>query len=427
MIKIKTLSQRTWSLILSGIILLCAWGTHQFILWRDTTVLPTPVTRRIPFDWQEQQLARNAWRYFESNRLPTGLVSSAEKFPATTMWDVGSQLAGMTAARELNLLSPDEFDRWMNQALTSLAKLPLYRQELPNKAYNASTLIPVDYGKLDRPQEIGFSALDLGRLASWLDIVANRYPQHSAAVRAVTSSWKLDRLSQKGQLMGTQVRDGKETWNQEGRLGYEQYGAYGLTKVGVKASVALDPKAEMTTAKVSGVDVPVDKRTTYHNYVTSEPYILDGLESGFKALPVDYAGRLLQAQHQRYLATRELTAWSEDNLDKAPWFVYNSIYVDGQPWKSLDSSGKDASAFRGSSTKAAVGWHMLFRTRYTATVYKGLRWLADPSKGVFAGYYEATQQPNRALTLNTNGIILESLLYSQVGKPLEVWAHDRGV
>ncbi len=417
-------SRKPWSIILTVYILLSALVAHQLLLWQETTVLPTPVARSIPFSGEDRQLARNAWRYFEVNRLPTGLVSSGDQFPATTMWDVASQLAGMTAARELNLLPADEFDRWMSQTLASLAKLPLYRKELPNKAYNAATLTPVSYGKLDHYQEIGFSALDLGRLARWLDIVAARYPQHAAAVHAITSQWTLTRLSQDGQIMGAAVKDNKETWNQEGRLGYEQYGAYGLTKLGIQAKAALDPKTEMTSVKIMGVEVPVDKRTTYHNYVTSEPYILDGLESGFKALPVEYAGRVLQAQQQRYLDTHQLTAWSEDNLDKAPWFVYNTVYVNGAPWKSIDSSGKDASEFRGSSTKAAVGWHMLFRTRYTAKAYKGLRWLADPSKGVFAGYYEATQQPNRALTLNTNGIILEALLYNQAGKPLEVWAHE---
>jgi Protein of unknown function (DUF3131) len=417
-------SRRPWSAILTVCILLSALVVHQLLLWQETKVLPTPVAHSIPLSGEDRQLARNAWRYFEANRLPTGLVSSAEKFPATTMWDVGSQLAGMTAARELKLLPAEEFDRWMSQTLDSLAKLPLYQKELPNKAYNAATLVPVNYGKLDRYQEIGFSALDLGRLARWLDIVAARYPQHAAAVKAITAQWTLTRLTANGQLMGTTVKDSKENWNQEGRLGYEQYGAYGLTKLSIQAKAALDPKAEMTTVKVMGVDVPVDKRTTYHNYVTSEPYILDGLESGFKALPVEYAGRVLQAQQQRFLDTHQLTTWSEDNLDKAPWFVYNTVYVNGTPWKSIDASGKDASEFRGSSTKAAVGWHMLFRTRYTAKAYKGLRWLADPAKGVFAGYYEATQQPNRALTLNTNGIILESLLYNQAGKPLEVWAHE---
>lgn len=54
-----------------------------------------------------------------------------------------------------------------------------------------------------------------------------------------------------------------------------------------------------------------------------------------------------------------------------------------------------------------------------------MRWLGDPNRGVFAGFYEETQQPSRALTLNTNGIVLEALLYSNVGMPLEVWARQR--
>ena len=417
-------SRLPWPILISLGIGLAAVGVHQLLLLKETKVMPQAVTRSVPFGWEDLQLSRNAWRYFKNNRLSTGLVSSGDQFPATTMWDVGSQLAGMTAARELDLLSPQEFDDWMHQTLTTLAKLPLYRGELPNKAYNAKTLMPVNYGKLNRFEEIGFSALDLGRLARWLDIVAARYPQHTDAVHAVTARWKLKRLTKDGQLMGTTVKNHKESWNQEGRLGYEQYGAYGLTKLGVRAEAALDPKAEMTTANVMGIEVPVDKRTTYHNYVTSEPYVLDGLESGFKALPEDYAGRVLQAQQQRYLRTHQLTAWSEDNTDKAPWFVYNNIYVNGESWKSIDHGGQDVSQARGSSTKAAVGWHMLFRTTYTSQVYKGLRWLADPGKGVFAGFYEESQQPNRALTLNTNGNILEALLYNKVGKPIEDWAHE---
>ena len=412
--------------LIGGAILLAAFGVHQALNWREAS-LPTPVQvgKRVRLSVEDQQLARTAWRYFENNRLSTGLVSSAADFPATTMWDVGSQLAGMVAARELGFLSPQEFDTWMSQALTSLAKLPLYKGELPNKAYNAKTLIPVDYGKLDTPQEIGFSALDLGRLVRWLDIIAARYPQHAVATKAVTDRWKLERLIKNGQMMGTDMVSGKETLNQEGRLGYEQYAAYGLAKLGLSPTKALDVKTEAEFVDVMGVSVPADKRTTYHNYVTSEPYILDGLESGFKALPVDYAARLLQAQQHRYRKTNQFTVWTEDNLDQAPWFVYNNVFVDGQPWKTLDPSGNDAGKLRGSSVKAATGWNVLFRNIYTEKVYKGMRWLGDPSRGVFAGFYEETQQPNRALTLNTNGIVLESLLYSDVGLPLEVWARQR--
>jgi hypothetical protein len=160
------------------------------------------------------------------------------------------------------------------------------------------------------------------------------------------------------------------------------------------------------------------------NCVVSEPYVLDGLESGFKALPVEYAALLLQAQQQRYLATNQLTAWSETNLDQAPWQVYNCIVKDGSDWQTITPWGEDANAFRGSSTKIATAWNALFRTRYTEKAYKGMRWLADPNQGVFAGFYEESQQPNRALTLNTNAIILEAMLYHQTAQPLESWANS---
>jgi hypothetical protein len=415
-----------WQAALCAAIGVVGLTVSQALTWQETSRLPALTQRKLPLTGEDRQLARNAWKYFETNRLSTGLVSSAAKFPATTMWDVASQLAGMSAARELDLMSAAEFDRWMAQLLTSLAKLPLYKGELPNKAYNAATLQPVNYGKLDKYEEIGFSAIDLGRLVLWLDIIAHRYPQHQAACKKVTAQWKLDRLAKDGSLMGVHIEKGKETWNQEGRLGYEQYAAYGLKKLGIEARNALNPKANEKTVDVSGVQIPADTRTTYHNYVTSEPYVLDGLETGFKALPVEYAGRVLQAQIRRANATGNFTAWSEDNLDREPWFLYNNVHVDGKNWQSLTPAGKDANKFSTSSTKTAVSWQMLYGNRYTERNYKGLRWLADPDRGVFGGVYENTQEINRSLTLNTNGQILQALLYAHIGSiPLEDWAHGK--
>jgi hypothetical protein len=316
----------------------------------------------------------------------------------------------------------------MSQALTTLTRLPLYKNELPNKAYNADKLFPTGYGQVEARKEIGFSALDLARLAVWLRIVALRHPAHAAECAAVTARWKTARLVNEGQLMGTDIQDGVETWNQEGRLGYEQYAAHGMRLLGVDAPVAADGPRWMKMLKVEGVEIPVDVRNRHdsvaHNYVTSEPYVLDGLETGFSSVPADWAGRVLLAQTRRSHRTGTLTAWSEDNLDASPWFVYNTVHVDGQDWMTIDSAGHDASAKRGSSVKAAAGWHALFRTPDTERTYKGLRWLADPEQGVFAGYYEEGDKPNRALTLNTNGIVLEALLFTRVGKPLEVWARE---
>jgi hypothetical protein len=134
----------------------------------------------------------------------------------------------------------------------------------------------------------------------------------------------------------------------------------------------------------------------------------------------------LQAQTRRAQATGHFTAWSEDNLDRAPWFVYNNVHVDGKNWQSLTPSGKDSDRFSTSSTKTAVAWQMLFRNRYTERNYRGLRWLADPDRGVFGGVYERTQEINRSLTLNTNGQILEAILYSHIGStPIADWAYGK--
>ena len=74
------------------------------------------------------------------------------------------------------------------------------------------------------------------------------------------------------------------------------------------------------------------------------------------------------------------------------------------------------------SAKAAVGWHVLYDTEYTSKLFDFVVDNLESETGWYNGYYETLQEPNEALTANNNGIILESLLYEKVGKPLIVWA-----
>jgi hypothetical protein len=67
------------------------------------------------------------------------------------------------------------------------------------------------------------------------------------------------------------------------------------------------------------------------------------------------------------------------------------------------------------STKAAIGWMVLYRDDYTQRLANAMQGLFDPSKGWYAGRYERDGRPNRALTANTNAIVLESLCYLQNG------------
>ena len=321
----------------------------------------------------ELDMARQAWSYFEKNwNEETGLVNSVDGFTSVTMWDQAAAMAALVSAKELEIVPEKEFNEKMATTLKSLAKLPLYKKELPNKVYNSKTLIPVNYGKVDQEEEIGWSALDLGRMAIWLKIIAAKYPELRSDARAVWRSWKLDRLVQNGQMYGTSVVNGEELYNQEGRLGYENYGAYGLKLLGLNVERALNPTNYLSFVNLYNKGVPYDlrdaKTSRANNYVLSEPFILDGIETGFQALPKSYADRVLAAQQARYESTNQLTAVTEDNLDREPYFVYSSLFVNGEPWAVITDTGKKYNNLRFLSAKASVGWHVLQYALYSEII-----------------------------------------------------------
>ncbi|GAC1491096.1 MAG: hypothetical protein NVS2B14_03410 [Chamaesiphon sp.] len=376
---------------------------------------------------QEMETARLAWRYFQNNwNEKTGMVNSVDGFVSVTMWDQAAAIAALVSARELGIVPVEDFHTKMQVMLKTLATLPLYKQELPNKVYNSKTLIPVNYGKEDKREEIGFSALDLGRMAMWLKIVGAKYPELKADTEAVWKHWKVKRLTKDGQLYGTAIVNGKEMYNQEGRLGYENYAAYGLKLWGLDVKQALNPQLHVAFVNLFGQGVPYDTRNYQNsganNYVLSEPYILDGIETGFQSLPKPYADRILAAQEARYKATKDLTALTEDNLDRAPYFVYNTLYVNGEPWATITDNREKNNQLRFLSAKASTGWYVLYNTVYTQQLFDFVQNKLKSDKGWYNGFYEFLGQPNKALTANNNGVILESLLYKKVGKPLTVWA-----
>jgi hypothetical protein len=376
---------------------------------------------------EEMAMARQAWQYFKSNwNDETGLVNSVDKFASVTMWDQAAAIAALVSAKELGIVTEADFEAKMSRMLKTLATMPLYKDELPNKVYNSKTLLPVGYGELNKREEIGWSALDLGRLAIWLKIVGAKYPQLQPKTEAVWKHWQVDRLTKKGQMYGTAIANGKEQLNQEGRLGYENYAAYGFKLWGLDVEKALDSQSNVAFVNLYGKGVPYDKRDAKtsgaNNYVLSEPYILDGIETGFQSLPKAYADRILAAQEARYQATKQLTAVTEDNLDRAPYFVYNTLFVNGQPWAAITDTGKTHNDLRFLSAKAALGWHMLYDTSYTRQLFNFVQDNLKADKGWYNGFYESLKAPNKSLTANNNGVMLESLLYKKVGQPLTVWA-----
>lgn len=388
-----------------------------------------PEPAHAPLDAEERRAAEIAWAYFAQNIRPeTGLADTVAGFPATTMWDVGSFLLAAISAERLGILPTDEFDAIVARALETLATLQLYAGILPNKSYDTTTLAMTDYANLPVEQGIGWSALDIGRLLIPFHVLQKTYPQHAAGVQQVLDSWQLDAAVQDGVMVGAQPsEEGGYVILQEGRVGYERYAAKGFALFGYDVHAAIRLDDTLRWVEVSGVDIPTDVRGDDfggHVFTVSDPYIMDGVEFGWDSTSRELAWRVYQAQENRFRETGILTAVNEDHIDRAPHFVYSTVLGDGVPWAVLTDSGADASGFRILSTKAALGWHALYQTNYTARLAAAVADQASP-EGWATGAFEEIAEPNMARAANTNGVILTALHYRALGPVLHPIRQDQ--
>lgn len=374
--------------------------------------------KQTPLTTEEQDYAQVAWQYFDNNRqLETGLVNAADGYPSGTLWDQGNYLTALNAALWLDIIDQSEFDQQLTAFLAGLEDLPLFEDTLPHKVYNSATGEVVDYENKPTERGLGWSALDIGRMLTALHITRTCHPQYEALVENAIAHWDLADSVKDGQLFGaTVLPNGKTQLVQEGRLGYEEYAARGYELWGYNLPEALKLEP-MITVELEKTEIPADSRdfetTNANNYVVSESYILEGIEFGLDDDLETSAKQLLEAQEQRFERTGELTAVSEDNIDQAPHFLYNTAYANGEPWAVITSENKPYPQLRTLSTKAAFGWRYLFpKDDYAQQVFETAKTLQDPAgRGFYAGQYELSDRPNKILTGNTNGLILEILYY----------------
>ncbi|AJJ64580.1 DUF3131 domain-containing protein [Yersinia aldovae] len=377
-----------------------------------------------PLNPEEIIWAKAAWQYFVNNTQPSGLVNSVDKFPSSTMWDTSSYFMAIISAQRIGIIQQDEFDSRISNALGALAKLPLFEDKLPNKAYNTQTLSMVNYINQPSTKGIGWSAIDISRMMVPLNILVWNYPQHAVEVNKVISHWKLNALVADDQLQGSTINDKNQavSLHQEGRMGYEQYAARTLQLVGINASLALDYTAHLQFIKVEGILVPDDIRISQkegaNTFIVSEPYILTGLELGFDLYSSELAWRVFKAQENRFQRTGIYTSVSEDHVDTAPYFIYSTLHYSGNDWAVITEKGVRVDKLRQLSTKSAFSWYALWRTAYSEQTRRQLSGLMVPSKGWYAGIYEIDNKVNTSLNANTNGVVLESLAFINGGKLL---------
>lgn len=391
-----------------------------------------------PLNEREMEMAKTAWKYFENNyQSSTGLVNSVDNYPSTTLWDIGSYIAALVSAKELDLINNRMFDERLSKLLGTMNKIEFFNNELPNKSYNTKTLEKTLYN--NDPGDNGYSAIDIARYLLWLKIVKERYPKYANEIDLHVLKFNFSKMiNDKGALFGSSLSpSGKIQYHQEGRLGYEEYAAKCLALWGFNTTAAskLEP---YSFKKIYDIDIPVDDRDLRkygaHNAIVTETFMLDGIEFNWD-LPDDkdsdyithtdtimkqeFADRIYKVQETRFFQDGILTARSEHQLDTAPYFVYDAIYSDGYRWNTLDTRGQFVPHFAAVSSKAAILMWALYETPYTDFLFYTVRRLQNPQRGIYEGIYEQSNKPIYTYTTNNNGIILEALLYKTQGKLLK--------
>jgi hypothetical protein len=365
--------------------------------------------------------ARTAWTYVNGQyNAQTGLVNSVVGYRYATVWDIGSGMLALYSANQLGILPDADYDARMKRALQTLTEMRLYDNGAFNKNYHTDDArIAGRNGQEEATKDgYGWSAIDIGRLLMALKVISANQPQYAQQVQAIVGRLDFNRLVTGGYLQGEDLgpQSHRPRAYQEGRLGYEQYAALGYAAWGHPPQRALSVTANARPITVMGVPLFADTRGG--DLLTSEPFVMYGLEAGWSPEVRDLAWRVLAAQEARYRQTGSVTIVNEDALNGPPYFLYYSVYGDGKEFPVAPPEGAPPGPTpRTVSTKGAFGWHALLPSAYTWTAVQKVA-AARTSRGWGAGVYEDSGRISGGENVNTAAVILEAALYTRRGRPL---------
>lgn len=399
----------------------------------------------------EKQWAKIAWNYFKNNtQSSTGLVNAVDGYPSTTMWHTADYLAALVAAHELELIGREEFDQRLSQLLHFLNSMKLFQERLPNKAYHTQSAALVNFE--NKPEELGWSALDLGRLLAWLAITKCRYPTYGEYIDKVVVRWVFcDVVGPAGNLQsGIKAGDRVELYRED-RLGYEEYAAKGFQFWGFCTVKVSRPGLYDNSVNIYGMEIPniisTPKESVQSSPVLSMGFLLDGMEFNWDRVNdldnsdkhhsdpfmAKLAEDIYKVQEARYEQEHIFTARTDHQLPEPPYFVYDSILAAGYPWNVISDSGRHLKDAATVATKAAFGMWGLWKTPYTLELIRAVSSVYNPERGWYEGRQERTGGYLYLLTCGTNSAVLETLLYKAKGRLLkcmeppdyyQVYTHD---
>ena len=373
-----------------------------------------------------ESAARTAWAYVARQYRPaTGLVNATAGYPHATIWDIGSGIGALYCGHALKFLDDAEYDRRMRRVLATLATMGIVDRAAFNKVYATSTGAMIGRDGTPSTRGYGWSPTDIGRLLVWLKIIAETQPAYAAAAAAIVRRLDFTRLVADEYLWG---QDFNASWvprrYQEGQIGYEQYAASGFAAWGANVKRALRLEENGLAVTVTGRTLYADARG--RDRLTSDPWVLMGLEIGWDAPMEQFARNLLAVQQARYRRTGRVTIVAEDAIGVPPhFFYYYSAYTHRTAFGvDVQRPGAYVDGPRWVSAKAAFAWHALLPRPYTRLAIDAVA-PARTAAGWESGVFEGTGRPTGSLNVNTAAVILAAAVVHLRGQPLNAAPHTR--
>ena len=384
---------------------------------------PEPLRAAVPagasVDATYERAARAAWAFIDRHSsTETGLVSAQPTWAFPTVWDIGSTLGAYHSAHTLGYIDRAEYVSRTRALLETMSSARMYNGIAYGRNYDFRTGELIGHDQQPSENGTGFSAIDLGRLLVWLKIIAVDVPELAELASTVANRLDESRIIADGYMRGETLTDsGRVSEYQEGRIGYEQYAATGFSLWGMTPANALSTRTNAGRAEVLGVPITTDTRRL--DRLTSEPFILAGMEVGWSDDMRDMAWQTLAAQARRFEETGQITIASEDAIAQAPYyFYYYCVYCSGEEFViNVHSPGTQLDEPRWISTKAAFAWHALVPSAYTWSAVEAVQPALDAQNGWASGVFEGSGESTATFALNNSAVILEAAAYRRLGRP----------
>lgn len=353
-----------------------------------------------------------AWRYFTKfSNAETGLIPSTALlsdegstfYNYATMWDIGSQIFGMIAAVELDLMTLPELNDWAARLIDSLPSVSVQGLRLPGAIIHVDGIAMPDQS---------FNTCDVGRLLNAFHRLRLFSPALKDIIEQKVADWSLQDTIRDGRMHDLTNNRSKDRFISH----CTNYAARGYATFGLTAN---SPYAPLNGRSDADASMALLFSASTIGGIGAEPLLLEGVELGFSPETQYLADMLFAAQLEDNRKTGTLRCVSEGPLNEAPWFSYQGYNLNNfaDPWLvqviSSDKQYKSPDFIRSIemvSVKAAYLWAATHPHSYSHALVDYVRSRARiESVGFSSGIFLETGLPIKNYSdLNTNGIILQA-------------------